>query len=237
MTRCKLKDQLTDAAHEQMTHRINPYGSPGQRAFFNRGQAHPQYNDSGRTRLLIAPHTSNPLRSRRHHAHVLSTRGLGEGAMPVLPETKEAVAVSAPSPHHRAEPSHKPPGAAEAAAAGAADALLPQFGGQPAWAPKGGGVSFRPLTGSSLGWSEASSFALSGISSARSGSDWQQQQPLSARGRPLPGGGSGRWTPLRGTPLEDWGAYYDSGAQSARLSSAGASSLASSRQDWRQPRF
>jgi len=53
----------------------NPYNV---NRFFARGMAHMSYNDSAQTRMLLAPNTSDPLRSRAHQTHMVATRdGLG----------------------------------------------------------------------------------------------------------------------------------------------------------------
>lgn len=50
----------------------NPYNV--NQAFFAKGYPHMFYNDSARTRLILAPFTDDPLQSRRHRTHMVATR-------------------------------------------------------------------------------------------------------------------------------------------------------------------
>mmetsp|Transcript_30010 Transcript_30010/g.82333 ORF Transcript_30010/g.82333 Transcript_30010/m.82333 type:complete len:223 (-) Transcript_30010:97-765(-) len=47
----------------QFRGQVNPYGT--QQAYFKRGQAHLFNNDSSKTRMVLAPHTIDPLRTRQ----------------------------------------------------------------------------------------------------------------------------------------------------------------------------
>mmetsp|Transcript_100287 Transcript_100287/g.312482 ORF Transcript_100287/g.312482 Transcript_100287/m.312482 type:complete len:203 (+) Transcript_100287:49-657(+) len=88
----QMSEDLPDEAHERCR-LVNPYvgGSP----FFARGLSHMFYNNSAKTRLLLAPHSEEPLTSRRHHAHILATRNFDLEKVPVLTASREAPPSSA----------------------------------------------------------------------------------------------------------------------------------------------
>mmetsp|Transcript_1078 Transcript_1078/g.2333 ORF Transcript_1078/g.2333 Transcript_1078/m.2333 type:complete len:234 (-) Transcript_1078:22-723(-) len=77
----RLSARISDEDHERC-HMVNPYvgGSP----FFARGLSHMFHNNSAKTRLLLSPHSEEPLTSRRHHANILASRSHDPERVPVL---------------------------------------------------------------------------------------------------------------------------------------------------------
>mmetsp|Transcript_98719 Transcript_98719/g.156067 ORF Transcript_98719/g.156067 Transcript_98719/m.156067 type:complete len:213 (+) Transcript_98719:48-686(+) len=68
---------------------VNPYNA---KRFFAKGLAHMFYNDSAQARLVMAPNTTDPLRTQRHRSHMVATReGLGPNGQVVERLSKPAI--------------------------------------------------------------------------------------------------------------------------------------------------
>merc|ERR1740122_333609 len=71
--------QLVPEAHEAKA--LNPHARS---SYFVRGASNLYFNNSEKTRLLVSPHTDNPLHTPRHCAKVLASRGHDEVKWPTL---------------------------------------------------------------------------------------------------------------------------------------------------------
>lgn len=86
---------ISDAMHERCQ-QVNPYNDV--HPFFARGLAHNCHNSSRGVRMLIAPITEDPLRSRRHHGQILSTRNNNIERLPTIPSFSPRTLPEAPAP-------------------------------------------------------------------------------------------------------------------------------------------
>mmetsp|Transcript_19135 Transcript_19135/g.45072 ORF Transcript_19135/g.45072 Transcript_19135/m.45072 type:complete len:193 (-) Transcript_19135:143-721(-) len=94
MERTRNHPEISDELHEHC-HMLNPYAGNG--PFFARGLSHMYFNSSAKTRLLISPHTDDPLTSKRHHSHILASRNFNMERLPpfLSPPEQPAVPVEA----------------------------------------------------------------------------------------------------------------------------------------------
>eukprot|EP00927_Polykrikos_kofoidii_P073039 TRINITY_DN69111_c0_g1_i1.p1 TRINITY_DN69111_c0_g1~~TRINITY_DN69111_c0_g1_i1.p1 ORF type:complete len:214 (+),score=24.66 TRINITY_DN69111_c0_g1_i1:143-784(+) len=73
-TACQRRKDYEHASGEedQLVAQFNPYNT--ERPFFTRGRAHMLYNDSSRARMVLAPYTSDPLKTAPFRHHMFASR-------------------------------------------------------------------------------------------------------------------------------------------------------------------